>query len=100
LCTFSLDLVSVASNGLVQFVYPSSAINDDDQRKKDAIQKCSEFPEQSYVDSKEHNGDKEDLAGRRMPQAKGRFDEGRRQRQDQQSRNIDKTRKLVTDATV
>jgi hypothetical protein len=40
----------VASNGLLQFFYPASAINDDDLRQKnDAIQKCFDFPPQSCV---------------------------------------------------
>ena len=51
LCTFSFRPFSVVFNGLLE-VYPSSAIDDDDRRKKrDAIQKCSDFPAQGYVDS-------------------------------------------------
>jgi len=39
-------------NGFLEVFYPSSAIDDDDRRKKrDAIQKCSDFPAQGYVDS-------------------------------------------------
>jgi Enoyl-CoA hydratase/isomerase len=43
---------SVVSNGFLQFLYPSSAIDDDGRRqKRDANQKCSDFPAQDYVDS-------------------------------------------------
>jgi hypothetical protein len=52
LCTFSFRPFSVVFNGFLEVFYPSSAIDDDDRRKKrDAIQKCSDFPGQGYVDS-------------------------------------------------
>jgi len=52
LCTFSFRPFSVVFNGFREVFYPSSAIDDDDRRKKrDAIQKCSDFPAQGYVDS-------------------------------------------------
>ena len=52
LCTFSFRPFSIVFNGFLELFYRSSAVEYDERRqKRDAIEKCSDFPAQGYVDS-------------------------------------------------
>jgi hypothetical protein len=75
---------SVVSNGFLQFLYPSSAIDDDGRRqKRDAIQKCSDFPAQDYVDSNGCVLDKLEKSAGTIDFSKDRPTDGSSQNQQQ-----------------
>jgi hypothetical protein len=75
---------SVVSNGFLQFLYPSSAIDDDGRRqKRDAIQKCSDFPAQDYVDSNGCVLDKLEKSAGTIDFSKNRPTDGSSQNQQQ-----------------
>jgi hypothetical protein len=72
------------SNGFLQFLYPSSAIDDDGRRqKRDAIQKCSDFPAQDYVDSNGCVLDKLEKSAGTIDFSKNRPTDGSSQNQQQ-----------------